>query len=55
MCEGMPIRFKKEGFQRLADVVRWCAEDSIYAVLDMRAAPGGRRAIILGLKPVPKN
>ena len=35
-------RFKEEGFALLDNVIRWCAEEGIYAILDMHAAPGGQ-------------
>ena len=42
MEDGPEIQFKQEGFELLDNVVRWCSEEGIYAILDMHAAPGGQ-------------
>ena len=42
MCDGPGIKFKAEGFELLDNIVKWCSEEGIYAILDMHAAPGGQ-------------
>ncbi len=40
--EDHPGIWLPEGFKILDNVVKWCREEGIYAILDMHAAPGGQ-------------
>ncbi|MFA7227945.1 MAG: glycoside hydrolase family 5 protein [Melioribacteraceae bacterium] len=42
LVEDHPEIFLEEGFQRLDDVIKWCAEEGLYVILDLHAAPGGQ-------------
>ena len=41
LYEEPGIHFNEEEFERLTKVLDWCEKYSVYAVLDMHAAPGG--------------
>ena len=36
--------WNEDGFKMLDDVIDWCEEYGIYAILDLHAAPGGQSA-----------
>jgi len=42
LTEGEHAVYVDEGFELLENVVRWCKQAGIYAVIDMHAAPGGQ-------------
>lgn len=42
LTEGEHAVDVAEGFELLANVVRWCRQAGIYAVIDMHGAPGGQ-------------
>jgi hypothetical protein len=39
---GTPDEWNKQGFLLLDNVISWCAEAGIYAIIDLHAAPGGQ-------------
>lgn len=42
LIEDHPEIYIEEGFKRLDDVIKWCAEENLYVILDLHAAPGGQ-------------
>ena len=36
------ITFKEDGFKRIDALLKWCADNHIYLILDLHAAPGGQ-------------
>jgi endoglucanase len=38
--DGQPFRYLSEGFTRLDQILDWCTQQGLYAILDMHAAPG---------------
>jgi endoglucanase len=38
--DGQPFRYLSEGFTRLDQILTWCTQQGLYAILDMHAAPG---------------
>ena len=44
--EDEPVRgkitFKEDGFKRIDALLKWCADNHIYLILDLHAAPGGQ-------------
>jgi endoglucanase len=42
VTEGTPPALRGIGYEMLDRVVKWCAAENIYVILDMHAAPGGQ-------------
>jgi endoglucanase len=42
VTEDDPRRFEGPGYELLDRVVRWCAAEGLYVILDMHGAPGGQ-------------
>lgn len=40
--KGGQITWLEEGFKMTDDLVKWCAENKMYLILDLHAAPGGQ-------------
>ncbi len=36
------VTFKEDGFKRIDALLKWCADNHIYLILDLHAAPGGQ-------------
>lgn len=45
LYEEPGIRFNEDSFAMLGDVLDWCEKWSIYAILDLHAAPGGQSGV----------